>query len=293
MHQRTQRNQQLKSNIQANNHEIFIISLDEMDKIVNEHQNKLTEDSKLAWGDLKGKLEFGASYYANADDIRTTSKLVGDLGSFGAQAYIKHYNGNAHIILKGRPGLRKFLTGTKYGIANPKVVTMGLGKVGAVNAAKSGGIISIVLITGFRVVDYFMSDTVTLNQLVGTLATDVVKIGIATGASIAAASAVVGFGVTIAIGPIVAVVVVGLAFNYGLNQLDIKYGITDRVIAGLDEIESDAKGFSLRVRREAEKSFNEAADSVIDYAVDSIRRIAINTIKNTLNKFLSGNTRVN
>ena len=37
-------------------------------------------------------------------------------------------------------GLRKLLTGTKYGINNPKVVTMGLGKAGAIKAAKSGGI---------------------------------------------------------------------------------------------------------------------------------------------------------
>jgi hypothetical protein len=288
----TQGKQQLKNNIQSNNHEVYILSVDEMDKVVKSSSNKLNEESNSIWQSLKGKMEYGAGYYANLDDAKVLTKLVGDLGSFGSQAYVKNYNGKVHIILKGRPGLRKVLTGTKYGIANPKVVTMGLGKVGAVNAAKYGGIISIVLITAFRVIDFFMTDTMTLNQLVGTLATDIVKIGIATGASIAAASAVVGFGVTLAIGPILAVVVVGVAFNYGLNELDKKYNITDRVVAGLDEMESDTRALGNRLKQKATRSANQLTESVIDYAVDSMKRIVINTAKNTLKNFLSSKPRV-
>jgi len=279
--------QQLKNNIQANSNEIYILSIKEMDNVINSHSKKLTQESSRDWENLRGKFEGSASYYANADDIRVMAKLVGDIGSFGTQAYIKNYNGKAHIILKGRSGLRKILTGTKYGLSNPKVVTMGLGKAGAVNAAKSGGIISIVLITAYRVIDFFLTDSSTLNQLVGTLATDIVKIGIATGASIAAASAVVGFGVTLAIGPILAVVVVGLTLNYGLNELDKRYGITDRIIVGLDEMEADAKAFTKRVRKDVINSVNSLSDSVIDYAAETMKRIVINTIKNTLENFLS------
>jgi len=284
--------QQLKNNIQSNNYEIYILSVDEMDKVVKSSSNKLNQDSNAIWQSLKGKMEYGVGYYANFDDAKVLTKLVGDLGSFGCQAYIKNYNGKVHIILKGRPGLRKVLTGTKYGIANPKVVTMGLGKIGAVNAAKTGGIISIYLITAFRVIDFFMTDTITLNRLVGTLATDIVKIGIATGASIAAASAVVGFGVTLAIGPILAVLVVGVAFNYGLNELDKKYSITDRVVAGLDEIESDTRSLGNKIKQKTIRSAGQLTESVIDYAVDSIKRIVINTAKNTLNNFLSSKPRV-
>ncbi|MEJ2756300.1 MAG: hypothetical protein P8104_10845 [Gammaproteobacteria bacterium] len=136
---------------------------------------------KSAWQKLKGKAEIGASYYASADDLRTLSKLVGDLGSFTTKAYVKTYGGKPHIILKGYPGLRKVLTGTKYGIKNSKVIAMGLGKAGAIHAAKSGGILSIVLLSTYRVADFFLTDNVTLNQLIGSLATDIVKVGLATG----------------------------------------------------------------------------------------------------------------
>lgn len=134
------------------------------------------------------------------------------MGGVGTRAYIKSYGGKPHIILKRHAGLRTILTGTKYGIQNPNVVTMGLGRAGAVSSAKIGGIVSVVLLSAYRVADYFLTDQTTLSQLVGTFATDVVKVGIATGASIIAATAIAGL-TTVAIGPILAVVVVGVGVS--------------------------------------------------------------------------------
>ena len=86
----TQGKQQLKNNIQANNHEIYILSVDEMDKVVKSSSAKLNEESNSIWQSLKGKLENGVGYYANFDDAKVMTKLVGDLGSFGSQVYIKN-----------------------------------------------------------------------------------------------------------------------------------------------------------------------------------------------------------
>jgi hypothetical protein len=137
-----QEKKELKQQIKSNQHETFVISIDEMDAIVRSSPKGKLPHVKNAWGKLKGKAEVGASYYASADDQRTLSKLVGDLDGFATKAYVKAYGGKQHIILKGHPGLRRILTGTKYGIKNPKVITMGLGKAGAIHAAKSGGILS-------------------------------------------------------------------------------------------------------------------------------------------------------
>lgn len=178
----------IKKQIQTNKHEVFIVSLEEMDAIVKSSPQGKRADIQQRWQQIKAKAEFAANYYPTADDIRTIAKLIGDLGSVGAQAYVKTYGGKPHVILKGNPSLRKILTGTKYGVNHPKVVTMGIGKAGAIHAAKTGGILSVVLLSSYRLIDYFLTDQATLSQLIGSLATDVVKVGIATGASIAAAS---------------------------------------------------------------------------------------------------------
>lgn len=282
----------LKQIIQSNQHEVYIASIEEMDAIIRSSPAGKKPSVQTPWQKIKGKAELGANYYASADDLRTMSKLVGDLGSFGAKAYVKNYGGKPHIILKGYPGLRKVLTGTKYGIKNPKVVTMGLGKVGAINAAKSGGIISVVLLTAYRVADYFFTDEVTLNQLIGTLATDVVKVGIATVASIGAASIVVSIGITVAIGPIVAVVLVGVAVTAALNILDNHYGITARVIAGLDEMSDNIDYYVERKKQDIQSVANDTIESVIDYAIESVTKIIINTARHHIDKFLSTQPKV-
>ena len=280
----------LRQNILSNQHEIFVISMEEMDAIVQSFSGAKKPKVQKAWQTIRGKAEASASYYASATDIVTLTKLIGDLGGFGAKAYVKTYGGKPHIILKGYPGLRKVLTGTRYGIKNPKVVTMGLGKVGAISAAKAGGIISIVLLSAYRVADYFLSDQATLSQLVGTLATDIVKVGITTGASIAAAAVMGGF--TLAIGPILAVVVVGIGVSMALGALDAHYGITDRIIAGLDELGDDTKAY-LEVKKQALKnSANNIAASTIDYAIDSAQRIVVNFATRYFRKFISPSPRM-
>ncbi|WP_082122581.1 hypothetical protein, partial [Arsukibacterium sp. MJ3] len=287
-----QEKKELKQQIKSNQHEVFVVSIEEMEAIVQSSLKGNLPHIKNAWQKLKGKTEVGASYYASADDIRTLSKLVGDLGGFASKVYVKTYGGKQHIILKGHPGLRRVLTGTKYGIKNPKVITMGLGKAGAIHAAKSGGILSVVLLSAYRVADYFLTDNATLNQLIGTLATDVVKVGLATGASIVAASALVGFGVTLAIGPIIAVVAVGLLASMALGEIDNHYGITDRVILGLDELSQDVQSQIQKTKENILHKAGGAVALIIDYAVDSARVILIDAAKHQLHKFLSGNPRV-
>ena len=287
-----QEKKELRQQIRSNQHEVFVVSIEEMDAIVRSSPKHQLPHIKNAWQKFKSKAQVGASYYASADDLRTLSKLIGDLGGFATKAYVKTYGGKPHIILKGHPGLRRVLTGTKYGIKNPKVVTMGLGKAGAIHAAKAGGILSVVLLTGYRVTDYFLTDQTTLSQLIGSLATDIVKVGIATGASIAAASGIVALGFTVAIGPIAAVVFVGVATSMALSFVDERYGITNQLIAGLDAINEGIDYRLENVKNNISEKVYDLADSVFDYVVDSIKVILINTARHSLDRFLNGHRRL-
>lgn len=275
----------LQQKIQSNAHEVYVVSFEEMDAIIKSSPKGQKSSVQAAWKKIKGKVGVGASYYASADDAVTMTKLIGDLGGVGARAYIKSYGGKPHIILKGHAGLRTVLTGTKYGIKNPKVISMGLGKSGAVAAARQGGILTVLLLSAYRVADYFLTDQATLSQLIGTLATDVVKVGIATGASILVATAV--GAATFAVGPIIAVVFVGVGVSMLLEYADSRLGITNRVIAGLDEIGENAESYIAQRKRQALNSAGKAIDEVIDYAVESARAIAVTWVRKTLREYLS------
>lgn len=274
----------LQNIIQSNKHEIYVVSFEEMDAIIKSSPKRNNQNIQVAWKKVKGKVGVGVGYYASADDVVTMTKLVGDLGGVGARAYIKNYSGKPHIILKGHPGLRTILTGTKYGIKNPKVVSIGLGKTGAIAAAKQGGILTVILLSTYRVVDYFLTDQATLTQLIGTLATDIVKVGIATAASIGAAA--IAGGLTLAIGPILAVVVVGVGMSMLLEYADNSLGITKRVIAGLDELESNAKNYIAQQKRNALNATAKSANKIIDHTIKSAQRIAINWVRSALREYI-------
>ena len=279
-----QQKQAIRVQIQANKHEIYVVSFEEMDAIIRSSPSGTKEQVQSAWKQVKGAAEMGAGYSAAADDAVTLSRLIGDLGGVGVRAYIKNYGGKPHIILKGRPGLRNILTGTKYGLQNPKVVTMGLGKSGAVAAARQGGILTMVLLTSYRVVDYALTDEATLSQLIGTLSTDVVKVGITTAASIATAIFVGGF--TLAVGPIAAVLVVGVGVSMLLEYADQSYGITDRVIDGIDELQSRTEKMLKDQKESAIEIASDAANSVLALVIDSARSVAINWVQRNLREYL-------
>ena len=166
-----------------------------------------------------------------------------------------------------------------------------MGKAGAVAAAKQGGIISIVLLSVYRVADYFLTDEATLSQLVGTLATDVVKVGIATGASIVAATAIAGL-TTVAIGPILAVVVVGVGVSVLLEYADNSLGVTNRLVAGLDELGDSAENYLEKQKQNALSAAGQAVEEVIDYAVTTATTLAIHWVQNRIKEYLSPLPRV-
>lgn len=279
--------------IQQNQHEIYVISFEEMDKIVASLPPPKRDKVKATWESIRGTAEVGTNYYSSGTDAIKLARLVGDLGGVSGQAYIKYYGANGgkpHIVLKGRPGLRKVLTGTKYGVLHPKVVSLGLGRHAAVGAAKVGGVVSLVLISGYRIVDYALTDEATLSRLIGTLATDVVKVGLVVAASIGAAVAT--STAVIAVGPILAVVIVGFGLTVALEQVDQRYGLTEKVVAGLEEMGDDANAYLQKYKERALNQVAQMMNSVIDYAVDATQRNAIILLKDSVDRFVPSRPRL-
>lgn len=310
-------NEKLRSQILANSHEIYVYSFEAMDELVKQHARGRKAIMEQ-WETIKKGPEAAANYAPLIGDGVVLGKLMKDLGGWNVKAYIKNYGGKPHIVIKGYPGLRKVLTGTIYGIANPKVIKMGLGKHAAQGIARQGGILSVVLMTAYRVADYVLTDEATLTSLIGNLAVDIVKVGITVAGSLALIQLGVAFG--IAVGPIAAVVFVGAVAVLGLGPLFDHFGITNKVIAGLDELAFKASvgaqvyqsylewqyiarpkqamasieefmeetGEKLdKAQQQALEAFHEVQETVFDYMVDSARRVAIKAANHIANDFLN------
>ena len=265
------------------NQQIFVLDRDSMMRLWLSHQvaaRKLTQaEADTLWRRYSSETRFVANYFSVADDLALMTKLARDLRTPLGRVYFKSYGGKMHIVLKGHPGLRQILTGTRYGVQNPKVVAMGLGRAGVVKSAKGGTIITCFMLTAYNIADYFLRDDATLGQLLGAVGSDVTKAAIGGGvgaiAGTIAAATVVG---TFALGPLVVAVAVGIGVGLALDWLDNKFQLTVKLQRMLDDaltrfqqqVEASRQGL---IDRGAE-ALGALASGLIDLAVDAAAREA-------------------
>ncbi len=186
-------------------------------------------------------------------------------GSVFTKYRVNTHLGKAYVVFKGYPGLRTHLTGTRYLASNPKVISLGIGKLGAANAIKGGIVISIVFSVAFHALDQLLNERATWHDFVAGVSVDVVSA--LTGGAIAwgAVSVVVGATAMAAVGPIALVVVVGAGITYALNAVADHYSITERIAGLLKESEARMKENTRKMREEIRRGLNYADEDPVGF----------------------------
>lgn len=201
-----------------------------------------TQDLITAWQKKTGKdiaqeigqaARWGANYAAATLDTATAVKMTSDLGVIG-KVVLKSVNNKQYVIFKGRAGTRSIFTGTRYLATNPKVVDMAIGRIGTNRAILSGARLTIFLVVPLNIVNHILSDQQTMSQLIGNTATDLVKVGVST-ALAALGAATAAALTTLAAGPLVVAIAVGVASALALDALDKQFGLTDALVKALDK----------------------------------------------------------
>ncbi|WPM85333.1 PAAR domain-containing protein [Apirhabdus apintestini] len=225
--------EKLRGTLAQNNQDVMLLTLPEAFEVL---QSWGWNDTKTVWVEAT-QSDVGqvlVNYGVNGKDVVTTSMIVSKLGSFGIKAtvYINH-KGTELIKLTGYPGIRKVLNAPVFALKNPKVVDLGIGKYGLGKSIIEGARLTFYFAAAYRTIDFILNDETHLAQFIGSLATDVAKIGIASAISWGIGVAAVAYVPFIAV-PLVVVVGIGLFTAWGLNELDNKFGITDKVVAYIE-----------------------------------------------------------
>jgi Ca2+/Na+ antiporter len=247
-----------------------------------EQKNLTFQQAQSAWKKHGPQLVKGAtseefkSWFPNIKDVAQGGallfKLARDVGIKG-KYYIREYKGRQYIIFKGNPAVRKYLTGTRYGLNHAKMINLQIGRVGMRTAIRGSFVFSMIFCTVINVADYVARDNATLGELFGATAVDLGKTLIATGAAFAVAGIAAAAAGTamIAIGPIIAAVVVSVAVAVILDEIDKKYKIQEKlskmIDAGLVKLEKVAR----ELKKEGEQAWHDFQTSkiVVDLSRDA------------------------
>lgn len=278
----------------AENQEVYVLDEQSMVRLwltTRVDSNAMTQaEATRFWDDYaRGGSRFLATYFATAGDVLTLTRLARDLGSPLGKVAFKSYGGKTHVIFKGHPGLRKVLTGTRYGVTNAKVVSLGIGEKGVRHAVRKGGILSIILVTAWNITDFVLNDNVTLGQFIGQTATDVAKIGASAAVGAMAGAAAVGTVVgAFALGPLIVAVAVGIGAALVLDYLDNKYGWTRKLQSFLDEKIAAVNAKLREIRDDAELFAIRSAAEVLDDLIDMVSESARRRFLRELEKYIPG-----
>jgi hypothetical protein len=175
-----------------------------------------------------------APYVSPILDAGTLALVCKDLGIAG-RAIPKVIKGRQYIAFSGYPGLRTMFPGTIYSTNNRKIITMAIGALGIKNMVKTGGILTIYITVPLTILEAFLQDHSTCYELVGNIASDLIKIGIASVMGAIAGIAIGGF-TTLAIVPIGLAIIISIGTGIELNRLDDKYQLTEKLSAALEDM---------------------------------------------------------
>ncbi|MDF5014704.1 hypothetical protein P3589_22270 [Vibrio parahaemolyticus] len=289
----------LRNNLKDNQEHVMFLTLEEAFKVL---QSWGWKDTQATWKSMTTSTgaQIMINYGVNGKDIVTTSMIIAQFNVHGIKAtklglkatfgmkMSTYYNktGTEMIKLSGYSGLRRILTGTTYRLDNPKVVQLGIGKYGLANSIKSGTVITIFVAAGFRILDYAFNDEVFLTDLVGSLATDVVKIGISSAVSAALGAASLAFVSFVAVN-LAVVVAAGLVTSIILNELDEHYGITPKVIELLEKAQQEAVEKAEQLKENTYDSVLDLAGMLLEGVLETGKEVIESEVKRFIKKSLN------
>ena len=234
---------QFISELRSNEHIVQIISWD-----------KLSEE----WEAKKGIAKTGANYVSPAIDSFTAARILKEFGLSG-KVVMRRYAGKDYVIFKGYPGLRNIFRGTRYSATHPTVVRTAIGPKGVIDKVKGGFVLSVVLCAGVNIFDFFIRDEATLCELLGTMSSDLIKIGVssiaAAVAGLAAGSVAVLSGVAAA--PLIVAIGVGILTTLVLDHVDERTGATRALIQAYEEAGLGSKKAAETISSIPERSLRE------------------------------------
>lgn len=240
--------EELVKELKSNEHIVQIIPLDDLLKKYRVRsiatQKRLKDESRPdtpgndfipSWKDVHNVSRHVANYTSPIKDSNLARQLIREFGLAG-KVIIKRWGGKSYVIFKGSAATRTIFRGTRYSVANPKVIKMAVGPKGIVKSVKGGFILTVVLCTAVNVFDYFIRDTATLSQLLGQTTSDFIKIGVSSIAAVTAGLIVGSLTVLSSPAiPLIATIIVAVYVSGKLDKTDEKYGVTQALIQAYED----------------------------------------------------------
>lgn len=117
---------------------------------------------------------------------------------------------------------------------------------------KNGARLTICLTVPLTILECILKDHTTMSQVIGHVASDLIKVGISSLIS-AIVGLAVGSVITVAAIPIIVTIGVGILTGWALEAFDTQYGLTDKLVAALEKYRDQMEQTAGSILHDAER----------------------------------------
>ena len=216
---------------------IMLLTLEEAQSVIDD---LLRSDGMSRVTTYAGNIKDTAGGTANILKLfsyRDAGRIVFTLKGRGIKAIQYSYGGKMYVKITGYPSLRRILNGTRYGINHPKVLELGIGKAGLRAGLITGARFCIWFSACWRLIELIFRSDHDVAAFLGNITMDVAKVVVtifSTEVIMGGVSIFSGFlPVSLVVpiwGGIVIVVMLGVGIVVGLDYLDKRYKLSEKLI---------------------------------------------------------------
>lgn len=202
-------------------HHILLLTVEEAQQIADDLMGGV--DQFFSYKAGPGNIKDGLDAFRNLSKLTTyynpAQELVFNFKALNIKAIEYKVGGKSYIKITGYPGLRRILTGTRYGAFHPQMLEMAIGKRGISYNIIKGTKFCIYFSMAWRAVELIFKSDFHLVDFLVDITMDVAKILVSSVVLgvVAGGLALLGTSIILTTGIIV---LMGLGLNLGLNSLD-------------------------------------------------------------------------
>lgn len=211
-------------------HHILLLTLEEAQQVIDDLMGGV--DRFFSYRAGPGNIKDGLDAFRSLSKLTTwynpAKELMFNFDVLKIKAIEYKVGGKTYIKITGYPGLRRILTGTRYGANHPQILEMAIGKRGLYHNIRNGVRYCIYFSLAWRAIELIFKSDYDLTDFLVDITMDMAKAvvsGVLIGL-VAGVLALMSLPIIVTTGFIIAI---GIGINIGLNILDDKLGLSNEL----------------------------------------------------------------
>ncbi|WP_042286426.1 hypothetical protein [Citrobacter sedlakii] len=211
-------------------HHILLLTLEEAQQVIDDLMGGV--DRFFSYRAGPGNIKDGLDAFRSLSKLTTwynpAKELMFNFDVLKIKAIEYKVGGKTYIKITGYPGLRRILTGTRYGANHPQILEMTIGKRGLYHNIRNGVRYCIYFSLAWRAIELIFKSDYNLTDFLVDITMDMAK-AVVSGVLIGLVAGVLALLSSPVIVTTTIIVVMGLIFNNRLNIIDEKAGLSSEL----------------------------------------------------------------